>query len=160
MQFNSQKFLLRTAFITTCFLLVSYAIGMMTRSNMGWYDSLEKPSLTPPDITFPIVWSCLYILLSFAASMLWGKRHGDKGHKHLVTFAIYMMLNWAWSFIFFGAHQVFLGFIWILMTLVPLLYLLGSLYKNQQKIEICLIVPTFFWSLFAAYLNGYIYVAG
>ena len=31
-----------------------------------WYEKLQKPSLNPPRIVFPIAWTILYILLGFA----------------------------------------------------------------------------------------------
>lgn len=49
------------------FQLISYGIGLVTRSNMDWYQALEKTPVNPPDLAFPIVWTILYVLLAIAA---------------------------------------------------------------------------------------------
>ena len=36
-----------------------------------WYDSLDKPPFTPPNIAFPIVWTTLYALMAASAYRVW-----------------------------------------------------------------------------------------
>ena len=44
--------------------LVGYFLGQITQVNLSvWYHSLIKSTLTPPPITFAIVWPALYLLL-------------------------------------------------------------------------------------------------
>lgn len=154
------KIVLQTGLWVAVFLMVSFGIGEMTRANMDWYNTLNKSPLNPPSIVFPIVWTFLYILLACTGALLWLKRKDDAGIRHLILFALYMIFNWAWSFIFFDEQMVFVGFMWIIISAVILAALMISLKVNAQKTEIYLLAPTFFWSMFAAYLNGYIYVAG
>ena len=35
-----------------------------------WYRDLDKPTWTPPDWAFPVVWTTLYIFLSIAGARL------------------------------------------------------------------------------------------
>lgn len=37
----------------------------------SWYRELRKPTWTPPDITFPIAWGILYLLMAIAAWRLY-----------------------------------------------------------------------------------------
>ena len=131
------------------FQIVSALIGMSTSANMGWYDTLEKSALTPPDITFPIVWTTLYIMLALAGWLIW-KNH-DKTLKTL--FAAQMLLNWGWSFIFFKFHLITLCFFWIVALNILMATLIIMLWKKPLKAPALLILPTLLWGSFAAYLN-------
>ena len=42
------------------------ATGMIFQLG-AWYEGLQKPSWTPPRWAFPVVWTTLYLLMSFAA---------------------------------------------------------------------------------------------
>lgn len=138
------------------FLTISFFIGEVTRENMGWYDTLEKSPLNPPRIAFPIVWTTLYIMLAIVGANLWQQKSGRNGHKHLIFFSLYMMINWAWSFIFFSLHLIDLGFAWILLSDFVLVFLIYSLMKDGRNLWAYLLCPTLLWGGFAAYLNGYI----
>jgi len=142
------------------FLTISYFIGQVTRENMGWYDTLAKSQLTPPRIVFPIVWTALYIMMAVAGSRFWAQRNDANGRRALILFSLYMIINWAWSFIFFDAHLVMTGFFWILLSDLVLGGLIVHLWNHRKRVELALLAPTFLWGVFAAYLNGYIVFAG
>lgn len=148
--------ILAPTFWVCFFLLISYFIGQTTRENMDWYSGLNKSPYTPPDLAFPIAWSLLYTLLAIAGSRLWNQISTQNGKTLLSLFSIYMLVNWTWSFIFFAAHAVMFGFIWILISDLLLFLLIALLWRHKDKTTALLITPTLFWSIFAAYLNGYI----
>ena len=151
------KSIIQTTGWVIVFLAISSFIGMVTKSNMDWYETLPKSPLNPPRLAFPIVWTTLYIMLAVAGSRLWSVRKEENGQKLMPLFAAYMLVNWAWSFIFFAGHMVGFGFIWILLSDAILLTLIIKLYQSNKRIETTLLIPTLIWGLFAAYLNGYIY---
>lgn len=141
----------------TSFQLIGAFMGMITKSNIkDWYQSLIKSPLTPPDITFGIVWTILYILLALIGWSLFTK---DKQHSlqmPRVIFAVQMLLNWLWSPVFFYYH-----FIGSALAIILLMVLLNALFffvtiKVKPKLAYA-IVPYFIWLSFAAYLNGFIY---
>ena len=152
------KPLLTKAIWIAAFLTISYFIGEVTRANMDWYDTLKKSPFNPPKLAFPIVWTSLYIMLAIVASNLWAVRKTAQGKLCTILFAGYMVMNWAWSFIFFVGHLVFAGFIWIVLSDILLAVTLFKLWQSGQKLNAALILPTLLWGTFAAYLNGYIYV--
>ena len=137
----------------TAFLGISYAIGLITQENMAWYDTLNKPLLTPSDIIFPIMWTALYILLAICGGIV--ARAPQK--LLFALFAAYMIVNWAWSFIFFGAQMISVGFYWIILSNMILLTFIIMARKNQTACAL-LALPTFLWGCFAAYLNGMIMI--
>ena len=44
-------------------------VGLIISNSID-YNSLQKPFLSPPSITFPIVWSILYILMGISYGIL------------------------------------------------------------------------------------------
>jgi len=139
------------------YLVISYAIGGMTRENMGWYDTLAKSSLNPPDIAFPLVWTTLYIMLALAGWLVWTRRNEEGMKPAFALYWVHMILNWGWSFVFFGAQQIAIGFWWIVVLDIVMLALIAASW-NKARVVALLIVPTFLWGSFAAYLNYSIWV--
>jgi benzodiazapine receptor len=37
----------------------------------SWYRELDKPSFTPPDKVFPVVWTTLYALIAWSGWRIW-----------------------------------------------------------------------------------------
>ena len=89
-------------------LLAGFLSGELSGSGPGnpWFDSLAKPDLYPPPITFGIAWTILYVLMGLAFAVVcsaWGAR--GRGIA-IAAFLVQLALNLAWSPVFFGAHQV------------------------------------------------------
>lgn len=117
-----------------------------------WSASLQKPALYPPAIIFPIVWTILYALMGLALAIVVAAR-GAKGRGvAIVAFIVQLLLNLAWSPLFFTAHQITLalGVILILDVAVLLTILL---FAGVRGLAAWLMVPYFAWLLFATYLN-------
>lgn len=134
------------------FQAVSAVIGMSTSNNMVWYDTLEKSSLTPPDIAFPIVWTSLYIMLALAAWQVWKEFRVRGVNKTFILFWFQMLLNWGWSFVFFEFHLIALGFYWICALNIAMIAYIFVQWRTNKKASL-LVVPTVLWGSFAAYLN-------
>ncbi len=134
------------------FELVATAIGMAQKNDIyDWYLNLNAPPLTPPNALFPIVWTTLYALLGVVAFRL---QSSPQNKNVFALFLGYMVMNWAWSFIFFIAHWMLAGFIWILAMNVVTMILMRMLYLRGDKISAGLLAPLLVWTSFAAYLNG------
>ena len=73
----------------------------------AWYETLAKPSWTPPDWAFPVVWSILYLFIAIAGWLVWI----ETGWSLAITFWILqLLLNGAWSWLFFGLKRMDLAF--------------------------------------------------
>ena len=92
-------------FIAIC--LGAAAIGAIatTPEIDGWYRTIEKPSWNPPNWIFGPVWTALYILMAIAAWLVWRPAGFVAAAMPLTLFAVQLVLNIAWSWIFFGLHQ-------------------------------------------------------
>lgn len=136
------------------FEIISFLIGRSTQGGTsGWYQTLIKPPLNPPDWIFPIMWTLLYALIAAAGWVLWRNRSAPGGALLLILFSLYMLLNWTWSFIFFSAQFIFLGFIWIALLNCAALFLVIKSW-NRARIAAILMLPSILWTIFAMYLNG------
>lgn len=132
------------------FMAVSYFLGVMTRENIyPWYYNLSKPPFTAPNWLFPIVWPILYVVLAvvmWRISKLQDSRLRDAAWGHV-------FLNWGWTPVFFGLHQLGAAFFWLLLTLVTLVYLL-LLLRDRDRTSIALLIPYAVWLSFAVYMCG------
>ena len=68
-----------------------------------WYEGLNKPSWTPPGFVFPLVWTTLYIAMSYAAMLV---AQSGQGGQALGFWAAQIAFNTLWSPIFFGLHRM------------------------------------------------------
>ena len=61
-------------FIAIC-LAVSGAGALFTAGSVQeWYPVLQKPAWTPPSWLFGPVWTILYLMMAFAAWLVWRRR--------------------------------------------------------------------------------------
>jgi benzodiazapine receptor len=136
------------------FQLIGYVLGTITQVNIAtWYHTLHKSTLTPPAIVFPIVWSILYAMIAMSGWSLWQHRQRPNAKMALAFYSVQMMLNWAWSPLFFNFHLIALSFYCIiLMAFLTLITIL--LTKNNFKFSCIMLIPYFLWLIFASYLNG------
>lgn len=136
------------------YLAVSFGIGQVTQGGMqGWYQALEKPSFNPPNYIFPIVWSILYVMIATAGWHLW-QVGADESLK--IIFIFYSLMNWAWTPIFFGLHQITVGLVWIIaLSFLNLVFVLRA--WKPVRLSSVLMMPLFVWTSFAIILNYFIW---
>jgi len=149
-------FLVLLLFIAVC-LGAGVAGSLATSSQIaGWYQSLNKPSWTPPNSWFGPVWTALYIMMAVAAWLVWRRGGFRQQARPLTIFGIQLLLNTAWSFIFFGAHQIGLALLEILILWVAILATISAFYR-QSRVAAALLVPYLLWVSYASALNGAIW---
>ena len=123
-----------------------------------WYTALNKPSFNPPNWLFGPVWTILYILIAIAAYLVWQRRNDSELYqKARIAYVVQLILNFAWSAVFFGMHQVLgalvvIGLLWI--SIVVIIYY----FSKFNKLAAWLLVPYLLWVSFASVLNLYIYL--
>ncbi|KAG6544069.1 hypothetical protein Mapa_014486 [Marchantia paleacea] len=122
-----------------------------------WYKSLDKPSWTPPGYVFPIMWTTLYVLMGIASFLVW-KEGGFRAQAYpLAVYALQLVLNLAWTPLFFGLHRpdYALGEIIVLWLAIA-----GTIYMFFQVNHVAayLLIPYILWVTVATALNAYIYM--
>ncbi|MBE0531940.1 MAG: tryptophan-rich sensory protein [Rhodospirillales bacterium] len=144
-------------FVGGC-LAASAVGGAITASSVGtWYPTLTKPSFTPPDWLFPPVWTALFVLMGVAAWRVWQRAGWTKGRAALGAFAVQVLLNLAWSFLFFGMQWVGVALAEILVLLAAILWT-ASRFARIDRPAALLLVPYALWVGFAAALTAAIWL--
>lgn len=117
-----------------------------------WFAGLAKPSLYPPPAAFRIVWTVLYVMMGLAAAMI-GAARGARGRGlALAVFALQLLVNLAWSPVFFGMHLMS-GALGLIIALDLLVLLTLALFWRVRPLAGLLLVPYLGWVLFATVLN-------
>jgi translocator protein len=117
-----------------------------------WYKQLDKPRWRPPDWLFAPVWTVLYVLIALSGWLVWREAGFAGAPLPLAVYALQLLLNAAWTPIFFGLHRAGLA-------LMEIVILLGSivatmvLFYPESAAAAWLLVPYLVWVSFAAALN-------
>ena len=114
-------------------------------SSDTWYMDLVKSPLNPPSYLFGIVWPILYALMAFVSF-----KSADKIWK---LFIPQLILNAAWSWMFFFMHAPLLALINI-SILIFLNQKILVILKIESKLLFWLYLPYVLWLSFAAFLNA------
>lgn len=135
-------------------LIIGGIIGF-TISNSINYNTLIKPSFSPPSILFPIVWSIIYLLMGISYFII--KKTNNSDIKINFTYYLQLFVNAIWSIIFFVFEWRFFSIIWIILLDILVIYMIYLFYK-KVKISAYLNFLYLVWILFATYLTIGIYI--
>ena len=144
-------------------ILIALGVGglaaLLTRGNMNIYSEINTPALSPPAVLFPIVWSVLYVLMGISAARVYSDPFAsDKSRREaMLIYYASLILNFAWSIIFFNLRSFGIAFVCIALLLLTVI---GTILKYK---DICgwaaiLQIPYAVWVAFAAYLNLAIWI--
>ena len=146
---------LRYALVTVpAILLLGTLSGRASNSGYSnaWFAGLDKPAAMPPAIAFPVAWTILYILLGLALALVLHAR-GARGRPSAIAFFVAQLaLNYAWSPIFFGAHQVGAALV-VIVVMFVLAAITALLFARIRRVAGLLMLPYLAWLVFAAFLN-------
>lgn len=121
-----------------------------------WYHQLAKPAWTPPGFVFTCVWTALYLMMALAAWLVW-QRHGLAGAPlPLGLFLLQLLLNAAWTWLFFGLHRPGAALLEIVVLWIAILATLISFWRLEWLAGV-LLLPYLAWVLFAVVLNWVIW---
>ncbi len=144
-------------------IAIALGVGILsaffTRGNMDIYDVIVKPPLAPPGILFPIAWTILYALMGVSSAMVYINREKTPLHAKdaLYTYAISLVVNFAWSILFFNLGAFLVSFIWLLFLLALIIATIIR-YLKVDKLSAYLQIPYAVWVVFAGYLNLAIFI--
>jgi tryptophan-rich sensory protein len=135
--------------------LIGGASGWLSNSGYGndWFDGLQKPSFMPPGAAFGIVWPILYAMLGIALAMILAEPPSAKRRNALILFFVQLALNFAWSPLFFAAHDISLAKILIFVMAALAAAAAGQFYRMRKAAGL-LMIPYLAWLIFAATLNA------
>jgi benzodiazapine receptor len=138
--------------IAICFAAAGIGALMTTPALSDWYGTLNKPAWTPPNGVFGPVWTLLYASMGLAAWMVWLQGTSRNVTPALSIFAIQLILNVAWSGLFFGLHSPGAG----LLAIVALWCAIAATILSFRRAVASagwMLVPYLAWVSFAMALN-------
>lgn len=148
------KFFLKIAVAIGICLFIGFVASLATQASISdWYPSLEKPWFNPPNWIFGPVWIFLYVLMGISAGIVWSKGFYHKWvQTALYHFGFQLLLNGAWSLLFFGLKEP----LWALIDIIALfIFLIFTIkwFKIVSNTAAYLLIPYAVWVIFAAILN-------
>ncbi len=148
------SFLRWALFTVPLVVLLGFLSGQLSGSAAEgmWFRSLEKPAIFPPPMWFGIVWTILYVLMGLALAMVcaaWGAR--GRGLA-IGFFVLQLLVNLAWSPVFFAMHEITAALI-VIGVLDVLVLITIVLFWRIRKFAAVLLLPYLAWIAFATVLN-------
>ncbi len=115
-----------------------------------WYQRLDKPAWTPPNWAFPVVWSALYVMIAVAGWRVY--EAAGLVAAPFLAYAVQLVLNAAWSALFFGLKRPGAAFVdvlalWLAVAVNALLF------YPIDAVAGLLLIPYLMWVTAAACLN-------
>ncbi len=130
--------------------------GLASARAAQFYGALQLPPWAPPAAVFGPVWSVLYILMGWAAWLVWRHRHTARDSTGLALYGVALLPNALWSWLFFHLH---LG-LWAMLDIVVLWLLVAltvAAFWRVRPIFGILLVPLWAWVSFAGVLNAVVW---
>lgn len=139
-----------------CFIIVIIvaSVGSIFTSKAvksSWY-RLIKPSITPPNYVFPIVWSILFFLIALSLYFSWIYSTKKEKDKIILAYGSNFILNILWSILYFGLKNPLTAFFDLMLLLVSIIAMMMVSYKVNKK-AFYLLIPYLLWVGFAGVLN-------
>jgi tryptophan-rich sensory protein len=133
-------------------LLVAGAAAFGATFQPGaWYEFLRKPPGNPPSWVFGPVWTALYVAIAVAAWRVWRVAPGPS--PAIALWGAQLVLNAAWSWLFFGLERPGLALIDI-TALLGLLVATTAAFLAIDRTAGLLFTPYVAWVGYATYLNA------
>jgi tryptophan-rich sensory protein len=123
----------------------------------GWYETLTRPSFSPPNWIFGPVWTILYILLGISLFLVWKENKSKRRNQAIAVFLIQQTLNFAWSFIFFYFNLIGIALLEIIILWISILTMIILFYRIKP-IAAYINIPYIIWVTFATILNASFYL--
>ena len=139
-------------------LLVGGLSALITRTGMDIFETINKPSLSPPGWLFPVVWTILFILMGIASYLvLVSEKPQGEINRALTVYGIQLIFNFFWSIFFFNFSLYLFSFIWLVLLWLLILAAIVLFYRISKPAGY-LMIPYLLWVTFAGYLNFQIYL--
>ena len=124
----------------------------MNLSDPSWYASLHKPAWNPPAWLFGPVWSILYLLMAVSAWLVWRQRGRPQCRPAITIFAVQLLLNAAWTSLFFALQSPAAAMADISLLWLAILATIGA-FLRIRPLAALLLLPYLLWVSFACMLN-------
>lgn len=122
-------------------------VGIIINPFMN-YQNITKPPLSPPGITFPVVWTILYIIMGYSFY--------KQNEQNKTIYYTQLIVNLLWSIFFFIFKWYLFSSLWIILLIILVIIMIKNFYQ-KNKISGLLNIPYLIWLFFALYLSFGVY---
>ncbi|RXW24707.1 hypothetical protein EST38_g1136 [Candolleomyces aberdarensis] len=130
-------------------------------ANSNWYFGLTAPPGQPPREAFPFVWTLLYCSMGYASHVAVKAldtavttTSRDNLTLGIGLYYVQLGLNFAWSPLFFGAHQTGLALVDSAALTISTWYMTKLLDRPTNGKATYYLLPYCAWLAYATYLNA------
>lgn len=116
-----------------------------------WHAALKKPAWNPPNWVFGPVWSILYLMIAVSGWLVW-RAADDHWSFALTLWTVQLMVNAAWSWLFFRRHRIDVALA-DTATLFVIILAYIAVAAPLSTLAAVLFVPYAVWVAFATTLN-------
>jgi tryptophan-rich sensory protein len=141
------------SWVALCFAVAGVGSRWTADAIPGWYQTLIRPSIAPPNWIFAPVWTLLYALMAIAAWQVWQASPSPLRSWGLVLFLLQLGLNFAWPLLFFRQHSIGGALIEIVL-LWAAIGVTTWLFRGIAPSAAWLMAPYLAWVTFATVLNA------
>lgn len=150
---NRMRWIALLFWLVLCFAVATVSGSWTAREVAGWYRTLVRPAIAPPNWVFGPVWTLLYVLMAVAAWRVALAPPSAVRTWGLLFFLVQLALNFAWSWIFFRMHAIGAALaevllLWLLIGATTLLF------ARAAPLAAWLLAPYWAWVSFAGILNA------
>ncbi|MDF2733902.1 MAG: TspO and like protein [Chloroflexota bacterium] len=139
-------------------LAVGVCSSLLTQEGLRvWYRTIERPSWNPPDWVFGPVWTTLYVMMGIALVQVVGSERDRVARQvGLGLFAVQLILNFGWSWIFFMNHDLFGALVEIIALWLAVAATAAAFSATRRSAGV-LLLPYLAWVSFATLLTASIW---
>jgi len=163
----------RQILMAALFLGLSAAVAVMgslasAPNTDGWYEDAVKVPWSPPNWLFGPAWTVLYVVIAIVGFLVWragyaGGEAPNRAQRALTIFAVQLVLNLAWTPVFFAGYPLFGASAWwagmvVIVLLMAAVVALIIATARWSRAAAWMLVPYLGWLLFASTLNAGIIV--
>ncbi|MDA0632180.1 tryptophan-rich sensory protein [Nonomuraea sp. MCN248] len=129
--------------------LVAVLGSLSASDSAAEYLSLRRPAWAPPQWLFGPAWTVLYILIAVAGWLTWTARGWSPA---MTLYAIQLVLNAAWTPLFFAAGWYGVAFAEICLLWVTIAATIAAMWRIRRPAAL-LMAPYLLWVTYAGALN-------
>ena len=119
----------------------------------NWYQTLIKPSWSPPGWLFGPVWTVLYVIIAISFGTVFYRAFvGKLSWWVALPFALNLVFNFAFTPLQFGLKNNFLASLDILLVLGTLIWAMMAIYPQMRWVT-WINMPYLLWVSFATILQ-------
>lgn len=123
-----------------------------------WYEGLTKPWFAPLGEVISVIWITLYVLMGISLFIVLTEDLGEsKVRLAIGAFAVQLIVNASWSFLFFGLESLVMGLVGIVSLWIAVAVTIYLFYRISKKASY-LLVPYIVWVSIAMVVNVSLYL--